>query len=250
MTRTVFSLAAVCLFLFPCGASAGLMTVAMIDDGRVGATTVTADTSNGNVSQLQQLLDPDSVLLGKRQITIQGDLASGSLDAVVDTSGAGRIRYIPNSPVFNVSSVTGTSFDGRLILFYLPGDRFTTFDLTSLGGDAIAIDVLSASFGADSSLTGKLGVNGFSGVDFTMLASATPYTIVVPLSDLSDLGADLTSAFNLKFDFSLIPPAGTFDIDNIRLVSTTTPEPSSLLLFGAGAFGLLGFGRRRKAVSA
>lgn len=222
--------------------SSGAVQAGVIDDFQVGPITVTADSSEDNVLQSQTALDPAHVLEGQRWITVQGSMTSGSIETEVDISGDGSLIYRSNDPVFDSAS------QGRLLLTYLPGDRFTTFDLPALlDGDVIALDVLNADFGdgvssIDAGLDLSTSSTGFYSLPFTLHASTTPYTLLFPLEDFTDAGADLSNVYHLTFDFEGLPPDATFTLGHVS--STVIPEPTSLATLTL--FGSMLLTRRRR----
>jgi hypothetical protein len=221
----------------------------MIDDFSVGEVTRIASVRNYNVSSGQSGLDGAHVLLGQRTLTLQGDMASGSVEAKITASNGGLLQYTPQSPVFSTDNIFNRDFGGRIILTYLPGDRSTSYDLLSLApGNAFAIDVLHADFGAAEAFTGQIGMNGRDAVGtFTIRNSTTPYTIVIPYSSLT-INPSTTRIRALTFDFmSLgyngIPAVGEFALDAIRVV----PEPNcwSMIWMLAAATSWFGINRRK-----
>ena len=224
----------VCILTFLSSAFANADVI--LDSFEAGPLTVTADNANGNVGVAQENLAADDVFLGLRRTTVQGDLASGAVQAVISD---GTVTYISNAPQFNESTIFGVSFDGRLLLTYLADNRFEPFDLTTLPGETFAIDIDSVDFGGDTAVDASVSLGGGS-VDFDVVESASPYTIFVSLSDLDDAGSDLSNAINLTFDFSQIGPSTSFSIESIRVV----PEPTTVVLVGFGVSLLLP--RRRR----
>lgn len=224
----------VCILALLSSASANADVI--LDSFEAGPVTVTADDTNGNVTVPQENLAADDVFLGLRRTTVQGDLASGSVQAVIS---GGTATYISNNPQFNESTIFGISFDGRLLLTYLADNRFEPFDLTTLPGDTFAIDVDSVDFGGDAAIDASVSLGG-GNIDFNIVESVFPYTIFVPFSDLADAGSDLSDAINLTFDFSQIGPSTSFSIESIRVV----PEPTTAVLVGFGISLLLP--RRRR----
>jgi hypothetical protein len=223
------------IFIYSASANAEVM----LDSFETGPVTVTADTANSNVTVPQNSLSADEVVLGLRRTTVQGDLASGFVEAQVSS---GTATYISNDPEFNVSTIFGVSFDGRLLLTYLADNRFEPFDLTSLPGDTFAIDVESVSLSGDSAPEASIALGG-GRVAFDLVESTTPYTILVPFSELTASGSDLSNAINLSFDFSQIGPDTEFSLQAIRIV----PEPAAFTLFMFGSMTLLS--RRRRLTS-
>jgi hypothetical protein len=202
----------------------------IIDDFTVGPVTKIANVANYNSTSGQSDLDPQHVIVGKRSFTLQGNMVSGSVEAVIDTGGSGQLRYLPHSPVFSTDNVYHIDFGGRVILTYLPGSRGMSYDFASLApGDAFAIDVISSDFGTRGYFNGQIGMNGLQNLSqFTLHNSATPYTIRIPFSSIA-INPATTPIRALTFDFTgpvtSIPADGTFVLDAIRVV----PEPATLL---------------------
>src|SRR4051812_13479136 len=82
----------------------------IIDDFSVGAFTKIANTPNYNSGVGQTGLDPAHLLIGQRSFTLQGDIVSGSIEATVDTTGNGQLRYVPHSPVFSTNNTFHRDF--------------------------------------------------------------------------------------------------------------------------------------------
>lgn len=203
-----------------------------LDNFDVDLATLAADSTDGNVTSNQENLSTDDVFLGLRRTTVQGDLASGSVQASISS---GVATYTSNNPEFNGSIFFGgRSFDGRLILTYLQNTRFEPVDLTTLPGDVFAIDVASASFGGDPAPDAEVSITGGS-VAINLVESPAPYTLFVPFRELEDSGSNLSSAINLNFDFSQIGPNSNFTIESIRIV----PEPASAALMLTSTASLL-----------
>lgn len=213
----------------------------IIDDFSVGAVTKIANTANYNSTAGQTGLDPQHLLIGQRNMTLQGDMVSGSVEATIDPTGSGQLRYVPHSPVFNSNNTLNRDFGGRIILDYLPGNRGTSYNFAELApGNAFAIDVVSADFGTKGTFRGQIGMNGFDALGtFTLRSSATPYTVLVPFSSLL-INPATTMVRSLNFDFmdldySGIPGGSTFVLDAIRVV----PEPSGCVLVVVACLGIV-----------
>jgi hypothetical protein len=217
---------------FSAARAAAVQAETIIDDFSVGPLTKIANTADYNSTSSQSGLDSQHLIIGQRRLTLQGDMSSGSVEATIDAAVGGRLHYLPHTPVFSTDNTFHRDYGGRIILTYLPGDRFTSYDFASLApGSAFAIDVISADFGTKGSFRGQIGMNGFDALGtFTLHNSSTPYTILVPFSSLL-INPMTTKVGSLTFDFmdldySGIPAAGTFVLDAIRVV----PEPSGLLI--------------------
>ncbi len=250
--RTVLTL--VLLGLLPFAVSVDCKAASIIDDFSKGSITIVADEPNANLFQAQDGLG-ESVLLGRRTVTLQGDINEGSIQVDLAQTAAGVLDYISNSPVFRTAFPQNRTFDGRVILDYLPGNRATSYDLLSLvDGDVFAVDVLRADFGELEQFPVAIGLNGLSEVGrFHLHSSESPYTVLIPFSDLTSdiVPLSLNNVRSLRFDFGIadfvgIPPDASFTLSAIRVV----PEPASaLLLVPTLAFLAVFSSRHRRACS-
>ncbi len=210
----------------------------VVDTFAVGSQTVTANSSNNNVSQSLTGLDPAHVLEGRRRITVQGNMSVGAIVADVDTSNGGSLTYLSNNPAFT------DAFGGRLLLTHIAGSRASTFDISAFSSDFYVIDFESAFFGGNGPFGATLSLSSPTGTDstpITILESGSPFQVVVPMSELS--GANFSQAFNLTLDISGLPSTAQFEINNISFASAV-PEPAAVTLIAlafllAGTFRIL-----------
>lgn len=171
-----------------------------------------------------------SAIGGQREVTVVGD----SSIAIFNSSGTASLDLNPSS----VSTVESISivWDG--------GSSLGNVDLTeggALGGLAIrAFSIATAVL----AVTLDDGVN--SDTQLTSTISGPFATYVIPLG--SFVGVDETSIDSITLTFSSAPGLGGNGEDASVQVQflETVPEPTSIALLGMGAFGLMGYGWRRK----
>jgi hypothetical protein len=197
-----------------------------IDSFAVGPQSVTADSNNSGSGQLLSGLDSTEVLGGSRIVSVWGNMSSGSITAVVDTSGTGSLSFTSNSPAYT------DDFKGELSITSIFGNRFETFDISAYSDQFYIVDVASADFGSagpnfDASV-GLTSAAGDASPTITFKDSTTPYSAEIPLSAF--FGVDLSMAFNLILEIDNIPADANFTIDNIRFGPSTIPEPSTFVL--------------------
>jgi hypothetical protein len=206
----------------------------MLDDFETGAFSIEAtDTICSNVPSCISVENGLAVFGGTRT-AITWMLDGTSRADLVQTTGADAIMFSLSGAQDPFTEVA------NLFLRY---EALSPFDLTE-GGliGAIALDVVSVTGGSGvaSGFGFQVDVRDSAG---TVAAGAvfgidSPGTVVVLFSELQQLPGqpqiDLTQVMEVELNFR-VHSDGSISFDNFR---TVVPEPSTVLLVGAGLIGL------------
>ena len=123
-----------------------------------------------------------------------------------------------------------------------------TLDATGYSSILLSYD-LQRSAGGPKTNSVWLSLDGgatFTSYNQTFLSLASAYgTFTNDLSALTGGGVDNNANVQIRFYPYLSNAGGTLRIDNITIDATVIPEPSTVLLAGAGLVGLLALRRRR-----
>jgi hypothetical protein len=137
--------------------------------------------------------------------------------------------------------------------FVLKGDGHTaTFSLPASPTNVIPIVIMTGPNTIGFQVPASVTYDGETSTEFlTFIGNAGPtgfrlptpsgtdsFSVEMLYSGPNSAPTFLTGTFNLSL-FSVEPPLGSYTLTIIPETSAPTPEPSSLVLFATGAFGLL-----------
>ncbi len=207
--------------------------------------TVMAMASQANATYIRGAASVSSTLTpwipqtDVEQINNQSGLSSSYVNGVTDYDSYVSTVTHSYRPQYEWWAEAGT---GAGSVYFDLGDVFTVDKIAFWNEDVTGISFFSAMFSVDNTTWGNQ--NSFSPSD-------TPYMVDYNADNFS-----LSSAVRARYiKFDLIagnPEPGdnlnqpTVSIGEVAFsVAETVPEPTTMLLFGAGLAGLLGFRRKR-----
>jgi len=152
-----------------------------------------------------------------------------------------------------IATFVRNEITGPLTVIYPPGAFYLAQASVSLGGQTL--DLVSAEFG----FTGPLAASSSKVSDVNVVLGTVYQLTVSATADASYIDATARAFADPMISFATQFPNGTpFDSTGFTLAfsggigngppgtdpPSTVPEPGSLTIFGVGALGLLGYGRR------
>ncbi len=170
------------------------------------------------------------------------DVSQALINQLLTSTGACSTGCAVTGGYLNLDSGGQVSYSSGVYTFAEGGELEIFGSISSLGVNSVT-NLLSASFAAGQTLQ-------FSGTTGTFRGLLDPNSIVLNSALTSQApvsGTDTESEFKVSFDSSTGLYTGKIAQSTVLV---TTPEPTSLSLFGSGVLALAGFCRRRARRSA
>ena len=187
--------------------------------------------------------------------------SSGTLGGLVNYTVGNSIdggNWIVSEGKVAVDSQDFYVDDGNNSVF-LDGDSAGP-DSLSQTLDTVPGDTYTVSFWADADITNSfsvtLGGTAVTGVPDSITANGFPSSVANGNSSLFELysGTVVASAASEALVFTAaVPPGGpgaTVEIDDVSVVATAVPEPSTFAITALGLLGLIAIGWRRRGTLA
>lgn len=134
-------------------------------------------------------------------------------------------------------------------------------DFSVTAGSSISFDYLFLTNELENSLTNDMGIVSLSYLPFTGSVSpvASTYSALVNstvggydlMTGVQTYTFDVLASGTARLGFAILDVGdaevqSSLYLDNVSVASAPVPEPATILLFGAGLAGLIGFKRRRE----